>query len=117
EDMHKRIAGAFPFMEGAALLDSEWRKVQCRDVFPFLVDADLIKIDIEGGEWEILADPRLEELRAVAIVLEYHPLYCANGDPEQVVRDSLRRVSYRTAAPIRGYDAGMMWAWKPAGDI
>jgi FkbM family methyltransferase len=75
EEMRRRITGAFPFMEGAALLESEDLRVASRDVFPFLANADLVKIDIEGAEWEILADPRLADLEAVALVLEYHPVY------------------------------------------
>jgi FkbM family methyltransferase len=37
--------------------------VELVDVFPLFDDADLVKIDIEGGEWEILRDPRSEKSR------------------------------------------------------
>ena len=41
-------------------------------MFPHLHDADLLKIDIEGGEWPLLTDARFGELKVPAIVLEYH---------------------------------------------
>jgi FkbM family methyltransferase len=31
------------------------------DVMPYLVDCDLLKIDVEGAEWALLADPRFRE--------------------------------------------------------
>ncbi len=34
-------------------------EVQVHDVMPIVSSADLVKIDIEGGEWDILADARL----------------------------------------------------------
>ena len=43
------------------------------DVFPYLAAADLVKIDIEGSEWEILADARFAGIAARVLVLEYHP--------------------------------------------
>lgn len=51
------------------------------DVFPYLGDADLVKMDIEGGEWALLADERLAEIRPKTIVLEYHPRLCPNVRP------------------------------------
>ena len=41
------------------------------DVLGQIAEADLVKMDIEGGEWGILADPRIARQRA--LVLEYHP--------------------------------------------
>ena len=43
------------------------------DVLPLLVDADVVKIDIEGGEGELLADPRFAQINAPLLFLEYHP--------------------------------------------
>ncbi len=114
DDLHHGIGSAFPFLQGTALLTAERRQVTCRDVFPFLADADLIKIDIEGSEWEILADPRFAELDALALVLEYHPAYWRADDAEAEVRRALNRAGYETMSPARGADGATMWAWKPA---
>jgi len=48
--------------------------IEVVDVFPFLEREriDLLKIDIEGGEYEILADPRFERLDVGEIVMEWH---------------------------------------------
>jgi FkbM family methyltransferase len=43
------------------------------DVLPLLRDADVVKIDIEGAEGAILADPRLADVRAPLLFVEYHP--------------------------------------------
>lgn len=51
------------------------------DIFPLLADADMVKIDIEGGEWAILEDARFAEIPARAVVLEYHRWLCPQ--PEQ----------------------------------
>jgi FkbM family methyltransferase len=48
-------------------------EVRAIDVFPLLEDADLIKIDIEGAERDLLADPRFASLEARVLYLEYHP--------------------------------------------
>lgn len=37
---------------------------------------DLIKMDIEGGEWAVLADPRLSALKTPVIRLEWHTMLC-----------------------------------------
>lgn len=44
------------------------------DIFPLLSGehVDLLKMDIEGGEYEILADERFSELQIDAIVMEWH---------------------------------------------
>jgi len=36
--------------------------VPMRDVLPEICSADLVKLDIEGGEWDILLDPRLSSI-------------------------------------------------------
>lgn len=41
---------------------------------------DLIKLDVEGGEWTILADPRLSALKTSAIRLEWHTMLCPAVD-------------------------------------
>jgi FkbM family methyltransferase len=41
---------------------SDLPEVSAVDVFPHLQDADLLKIDIEGGEWPLLTDTRFRDL-------------------------------------------------------
>jgi FkbM family methyltransferase len=115
DHLHRRIGGAFPFLEGSALLTAERQQVRCVDVFPFLPDADLVKMDIEGSEWEILSDSRLDELTASAVVLEYHSTDGAGADAEEFVRRALGRAGYETGGPLRADGTGVIWAWKGGG--
>lgn len=94
--------------------------VEAIDVFPHLEGADLIKIDIEGGEWELLADPRFAELEARAVVLEYHRNGCPGPDPRRAALEALTGAGYRskvihetpdTEDPFEGQ--GMAWGWRP----
>jgi len=55
---------------------------------------DLLKIDIEGAEWPILADPRLAAHPARAIVLEWHRRACPTADPRALARELLTRAGY-----------------------
>jgi FkbM family methyltransferase len=60
---------------GSTVAESgEGLKVEILDVFPILRGRalDLVKIDIEGGEYELLDDDRFGELDIGAIVMEWH---------------------------------------------
>jgi FkbM family methyltransferase len=48
--------------------------IEVVDVFERIggLDIDLLKMDIEGAEYALLADPRFDSVRARAIVLEWH---------------------------------------------
>jgi FkbM family methyltransferase len=83
------------------------------DAFSLLDHADLAKIDIEGGEWAILADPRLATMASAAIVLEYHPYLCPNDDPHGYASARLTSSGYHVVPTIE-FDAGhgMLWAWR-----
>ena len=86
------------------------------DALPLLADADLLKIDIEGGEWALLADPRFAELPATAIAVEYHPHLAPGHDARAHARRELERNGF-TALEVfhdpRGH--GMLWAWRATG--
>jgi FkbM family methyltransferase len=86
------------------------------DVFPFLDDADLLKIDIEGAEWRVLTDPRFRPGAARAIALEYHPYGCPDPDPGTFARRLLEQAGYEThASDFRLPPShGMLWAWHRA---
>ena len=113
-DVQTRISGVFPFLEGRPLLTPRRVRVASRDVFPFLAGADLVKVDIEGGEWELLADPRFAGVEATAIVLEYHPPYGPGDAAESVLRSAFAEAGYEIGEPVRDEDAGVVWAWKRA---
>lgn len=94
-------------------------EVESVDVFPELERADLVKIDIEGGEWALLADPRLATLPARTIVLEYHGAGCPGSDPRTEAVAALQRAGYEVAtahARDPGGDGreghGLAWAWR-----
>jgi FkbM family methyltransferase len=85
----------------------------CEDVLPRLMDADLIKIDIEGSEWEILADPRFRESPARAIVMEYHSWRCPGGDPRTTAERMFRDMGFNVRTErehVHGF--GELWAWR-----
>jgi FkbM family methyltransferase len=86
-------------------------EVPCVDVFRLAESADFIKMDIEGSEWDILADPRLASLQAGAWVMEWHDLLCPHPDPGAAAREALEGagftvISDRTPFP----EVGMIWA-------
>ena len=83
------------------------------DALPRLEAADFAKIDIEGGEWTILDDPRLATVGTAAIILEYHPYLCPSEDPLGHASARLASAGYRLLPSIefeRGH--GMLWAWR-----
>jgi FkbM family methyltransferase len=75
---------------------------------------DLIKMDIEGGEWAILADPRLASLKATAIRLEWHTIHCPQADARAEAIRLLRAGGFtRLVDADRGHDRnGVLWAWR-----
>jgi FkbM family methyltransferase len=93
--------------------DTETVRVPVRDVFPWLERADFVKIDIEGAEWPLLADPRFGSLPARAIALEFHHYGCP-GDPQALAAQALRDAGFEVgeghldATP----GCGMVWGWK-----
>lgn len=83
------------------------------DVLPYLADADLVKMDIEGGEWEILADPRLASRRGQALVLEHHGRHLQGEDPRRSATDLLRAAGYEVRAEGPApQGVGLLWAWR-----
>lgn len=87
--------------------------VQGRDMFALLEGVDLLKIDIEGGEWPILADPRFAELSVPVVMLEYHAHGAPSSCPEDDARMALERAGYKTetmAETTPGF--GVVWGCK-----
>jgi FkbM family methyltransferase len=109
--------GTTPFASGLSLgsrrvTNGRGERVPTVDALPYLERADLIKMDIEGGEWEILDDPRFRSLRPKAIVLEYHDYLCPHPDSRHALVGLLREMGW-DIAPIwdRPGVAGMLWAF------
>jgi FkbM family methyltransferase len=109
----RELTDDVPFLHRAAP-DAKAVSVPVIDVLPLIADADLVKIDIEGSEWPILADSRFKALSARAVVLEYHPQGAPGPDPAAAAAGLLRGAGFAVGKPfdVRG-DAGVMWAWKP----
>jgi FkbM family methyltransferase len=102
-------AAADPRAEDAGGPEDEL--VAAVDVFPLLTDIDLIKIDIEGGEWALLADPRFARLSATAIAIEYHPHLAPGPGARALATEALDRAGYDVHEVFhdpRGH--GMLWA-------
>jgi FkbM family methyltransferase len=83
------------------------------DVLGQIAEADLVKMDIEGGEWEILADPRFAAARA--LVLEYHPEGCPRDDAAAHANELLTGHGF-DVTPVFHDEAGigMLWATQAA---
>jgi FkbM family methyltransferase len=80
------------------------------DILPELVVADLLKMDIEGGEWEILTDPRFPASTLKAVCLEYHARCCPAESPRALVMEILTEADF-TVMDLRGSDeVGTLWA-------
>jgi FkbM family methyltransferase len=112
--------GEVPFTSGlftnsrVAETEEATTSVPCVDVFPYVVDVDVLKIDIEGSEWAILEDERFRSIAVPVVALEYHSELCPAPDPRTHAESLLRRAGYDTEeaefAASPGH--GMIWAWK-----
>jgi FkbM family methyltransferase len=108
-----RMFAALGGDESRVTVDGGGLPVPARDVLPEMERADLVKMDIEGSEWELLADPRFG--RAPALVLEYHPHFCPSGDPHGEAERLLTRAGYQVQPVFRrATGLGALWAWKPS---
>lgn len=79
------------------------------DVFPVLAGADLIKIDIEGAEYQLLRDRRFERLQAHALWLEFHPPHV-----ERDILQLIRRAGFDPGTVKRRAGVGELWATRRA---
>jgi FkbM family methyltransferase len=83
------------------------------DVLPRLAGIDLLKMDIEGGEWAILDDPRFAAAAPPVTVLEYHPYLCPHPDPRAAVEAVFARAGRQVHTIFTRSDGhGMLWAWR-----
>jgi FkbM family methyltransferase len=75
--------------------------------------ADLVKIDIEGGEWPILGDPRFRRPPARVVVMEWHARGCPAPNPAAHAGRLLTAAGF----PLQHHGAacasnGLLWAWR-----
>ncbi len=90
------------------------------DVFPHLRDADLVKLDIEGGEWDLLGDPRFLDIPAAAIAFEYHSVACPGENARHEATSRLRDAGYEIHHPRPNlfpptgafWGASVLWAYR-----
>jgi FkbM family methyltransferase len=100
----------------AARPQDQATEVETIDVLPLMGTADFVKIDIEGGEWAILEDPRFRALQARAVVVEYHRHLCPESDPREAAVRRLEAAGYETEAGRLkpAYGAGLVWGVRRA---
>ena len=73
---------------------------------------DILKIDIEGGEYELLADPRFGSLSTRAVVVEWHQKPDL-PDAREWCRARLKDHGYRTALGTEDLPmAGLIWGFR-----
>ena len=75
---------------------------------------DLLKMDIEGGEWPILSDPRLDGFARV-IVMEWHALGSPDPSAAHLVASRLlteRGYPHQLELPREHDGNGVTWAWR-----
>jgi FkbM family methyltransferase len=89
-------------------------EVVAEDVLPRIREADLVKIDIEGGEWALLGDARFAETEARAMVLEYHRENCPGSDPQAEAERALVGAGFEIApGPAKSeFGTGVLWGWR-----
>ncbi len=83
------------------------------DVYPYIATTDLVKMNIEGSEWDVLRDPRLATTSARWIV-EYHCIGSPDPDIHGLAKSLFEAAGYVVRlASQSGDDNGLLWAWKP----
>jgi hypothetical protein len=83
------------------------------DVLGRIARADLVKMDIEGAEWAILADARFREAPPRALVIEYHGEGCPGTDPRAEAERALRAAGMEVESSAERRDGhGVLWAWR-----
>jgi FkbM family methyltransferase len=87
--------------------------VRAVDFFDEDHNVDLLKMDIEGGEWPILTDPRFSSLEADVLVLEWHALGCPESDPHKAAARLVQAAGYSHLEDVEvGTYNGVLWAWR-----
>jgi FkbM family methyltransferase len=123
--------GETPFVGGQAALsrmplpgdgtgDAPTITVPIVDVLPRLEGLDLLKIDIEGGEWAILYDDRFAAHPPPAVLMEWHSYDCPEDNPRRAAANRLASLGFEVLhekPPVVPdsepyYGAGALWGWR-----
>lgn len=95
--------------------DDRTATVQVIDAVALAAGHDLIKIDIEGSEWELLGDSRIGELPAAAFTLEWHGHGNSPPEPERYLAELFGSAGYTVGYAENFSDnTGSLWAWRTA---
>ncbi len=110
---HQLVEKVFPFMRGQRLLEAREVTVATKDVFGDLAACDFLKMDIQGGEWDLLTDERFGGLGAVALVMEVHPQAAPVPDPRVYITERLEGLGFalEPIVPAHGGEL-ILWATK-----
>jgi FkbM family methyltransferase len=97
-----------------AATDEAGVAVPAVDLFVEASNVDLLKMDIEGGEWAILEDPRLSILDVRAVVMEWHEAQCPDADPPGYAGALLADAGFvhQHESSSRSNPNGVLWAWR-----
>jgi len=84
------------------------------EVSAMLEAADVVVLNMQGGEWQLLAGRRLSECPARVVFLEPHHRGCAEADPAACAGRLLAEAGYRVVvrSPGPGRNA-VLCAWRP----
>jgi FkbM family methyltransferase len=109
-DAEARFAGGNANLSRIA---DEGGAVPVVDAIPYLVAADLVKVNIEGAEWDILADERFVAQSPPVLILEYHKIASPEPDIRSLVLRLLSAAGYSGHEMVNQSDEnGLIWAWK-----
>jgi FkbM family methyltransferase len=92
-------------------------EIEVIDLFELFVGrrVDILKMDIEGSEVELLADPRFALLDIGAVVMEWHPVdEHGYGGRDWCIR-RLEACGFRTYVTTESGACGMVWGYRDYG--
>lgn len=105
------FSGGDAFTTGSVRSDAppDATTVRGYDVFGLVEGVDLLKLDIEGGEWPILQDPRFAFLAVPLVMLEHHP-QGAPGDAAADAQRLLEAAGYGVERTVESDEGtGIVW--------
>lgn len=83
------------------------------DIFEHLSGADFVKMDIEGGEWPILTDPRLAALGRTTWVIEFHRAGAPSLPAHEAAQALFEAAGFEVGhVSLNYWGHGTLWAWK-----
>jgi FkbM family methyltransferase len=88
-------------------------EVPMSDLFSLDHRVDLLKMDIEGGEWPILTDPRLSDLQARVLVMEWHWRFAPVPDAHAAALTLLTQAGYaihHDRSDVPAGHTGVIWS-------